>query len=78
MIQAVIARMALSTRSCIERLERDPGYYALFALASANTNAIFVYLAYFPSCNNLGSRCVISCCQQRLFRMLYDDVRAYG
>ncbi len=47
---------------------------ALFALAAADKNALFVYLAYFPS---IAFWCLDGyfLWQERLFRALYDHVR---
>ncbi len=46
---------------------------ALFALAAANTNPLFVYLAYFPSFA-FWSLDAYFLRQERLFRKLYDHV----
>ena len=47
---------------------------ALFALAAANTNPLFVYLAYFPTFM-FWALDAYFLRQERLFRKLYDHVR---
>ncbi len=47
---------------------------ALFALAAAGTNPLFVYLAYFPSFA-FWALDAYFLRQERLFRKLYDHVR---
>ena len=47
---------------------------ALFALAAANTNPLFVYLAYFPTFM-FWALDAYFLRQGRLFRKLYDHVR---
>jgi len=72
MIQAVISRMSVNSFQL-------KGWSvvlisALFALAAANSKALFVYLAYFPSV----AFWVLDAYflrQERLFRKLYDHVR---
>ena len=73
MIQAVIARMA--GNSFLIKGWSVTLVAALFALAAANTNALFVYLAYFPSFM-FWALDAYFLRQERLFRKLYDDVRA--
>ena len=73
MIQAVIARMA--GNSFLIKGRSVTPVAALFALAAANTNALFVYLAYFPSFM-FWALDAYFLRQERLFRKLYDDVRA--
>jgi len=48
---------------------------ALFALAAKDTNTLFIYLAYFPA---ISFWCLDAyfVWQERLFRALYDHVRA--
>ena len=48
---------------------------ALFALAAAGTNPLFVYLAYFPGFA-FWALDAYFLRQERLFRKLYDHVRA--
>ena len=47
---------------------------ALFALAAANTNELFVYLAYFPAFM-FWALDAYFLRQERLFRKVYDHVR---
>ena len=49
---------------------------ALFALAAANTNEQFVYLAYFPAFM-FWALDAYFLRQERLFRKLYDHVRGW-
>ena len=72
MIQAVIARMASNSF-------RIKGWSvtlvaALFALAAAGTNELFVYLAYFPAFM-FWALDAYFLRQERLFRELWDHVR---
>ena len=72
MIQAVITRMA--GNSFLVKGWSVTLVAALFALAAANTDELFVYLAYFPAFMfwTLDSHFLR---QERLFRELYDHVR---
>lgn len=72
MIQAVIARMASNSF-------RIKGWSvtlvaALFALAAAGTNELFVYLAYFPAFM-FWALDAYFLRQEQLFRELWDHVR---
>jgi len=72
MLQGVIARM--STNSFLLKGWSVLIVSALFALAAGDTNAMFVYLAYFPAV----AFWVLDgyfLKQERLFRKLYDQVR---
>ena len=72
MVQAVVTRMA--GNSFLIKGWSVTLVAALFALAAANTNPLFVYLAYFPTFMfwALDAYCMR---QERLFRKLYDHVR---
>ena len=72
MIQAVITRMA--GNSFLIKGWSVMLVAALFALAAANTNALFVYLAYFPAFM-FWALDAYFLRQERLFRKLYDCVR---
>ncbi len=72
MIQAVIARMA--GNSFFIKGWSVTLVAALFALAAANTNELFVYLAYFPAFM-FWALDAYFLRQERLFRKLYDSVR---
>ena len=72
MIQAVITRMA--GNSFLIKGWSVVLIAALFALAAANTNALFVYLAYFPAFM-FWALDAYFLRQERLFRKLYDYVR---
>jgi hypothetical protein len=72
MLQTVIARMA--GNSFLLKAWSVTLVSALFALAAANANIYFVYLAYFP----VVAFWVLDgyfLRQERLFRALYDRVR---
>ena len=73
MIQAVITRMA--GNSFMIKGWSVMLVAALFALAAANTNELFVYLAYFPAFM-FWALDAYFLRQERLFRELYDHVRA--
>lgn len=73
MIQAVITRMA--GNSFMIKGWSVTLVAALFALAAANTNELFVYLAYFPAFM-FWALDAYFLRQERLFRKLYDHVRA--
>jgi len=72
MIQAVIARMA--GNSFFIKGWSVTLVAALFALAAANTNELFVYLAYFPAFM-FWPLDAYFLRQERLFQKLYDHVR---
>ena len=72
MIQAVITRMA--GNSFMIKGWSVTLVAALFALAAANTNELFVYLAYFPAFM-FWALDAYFLRQERLFRELYDHVR---
>ena len=72
MIQAVITRMA--GNSFLIKGWSITLVAALFALAAANTNELFVYLAYFPTFM-FWALDAYFLRQERLFRKLYDHVR---
>ena len=72
MIQAVITRMA--GNSFLIKGWSVTLVAALFALAAANTNELFVYLAYFPAFM-FWVLDAYFLRQERLFRKLYDHVR---
>ncbi len=72
MIQAVITRMARN--SFLIKGWSVTLVAALFALAAANTNELFVYLAYFPAFM-FWALDAYFLRQERLFRKLYDHVR---
>ena len=72
MIQAVITRMA-SNSFLIKRWSVTL-VAALFALTAANTNELFVYVAYFPTFMFWGLDAYFLR-QELLFRELYDHVR---
>jgi len=72
MIQAIINRM--SVNSFLLKGWSVVLVSALFALAASGSNALFVYLAYFPAV----AFWVLDgyfLWQERLFRKLYDSVR---
>ena len=71
-IQAVITRMA--GNSFLIKGWSVTLVAALFALAAANTNGLFVYLAYFPAFM-FWALDAYFLRQERLFRKLYDHVR---
>lgn len=72
MIQAIITRMA--GNSFFIKGWSVTIVAALFALAAAGTNDLFVYLAYFPAFM-FWSLDAYFLRQERLFRKLYDHVR---
>ena len=72
MIQRVITRMA--GNSFLIKGWSVTLVVALFALAAANTNELFVYLAYFPAFM-FWALDAYFLRQERLFRKLYDHVR---
>jgi len=72
MIQAVITRMA--GNSFFIKGWGVTLVAGLFALAAANTNELFVYLAYFPAFM-FWTLDAYFLRQERLFRKLYDHVR---
>ncbi len=72
MIQTVITRMA--GNSFFIKGWSVTLVAALFALAAANTNELFVYLAYFPAFM-FWALDAYFLRQERLFRKLYDSVR---
>ena len=72
MIQAVITRMA--GNSFLIKGWSVTLVAALFAIAAANTNELFVYLAYFPAFM-FWALDAYFLRQERLFRKLYDHVR---
>jgi len=72
MIQAIIIRMAGS--SFMLKGWSVTLVAALFALAAADTNQAYVYLAYFPAFMFWGLDAYFLR-QERLFRALYDHVR---
>lgn len=72
MIQAVITRMA--GNSFMIKGWSVTLVAALFALAAANTNELFVYLAYFPAFM-FWALDAYFLRQERLFQKLYDHVR---
>ena len=72
MIQAVITRMA--GNSFLIKGWSITLVAALFALAAANTNGLFIYLAYFPTFM-FWALDAYFLRQARLFRKLYDHVR---
>ena len=72
MIQAVVTRMA--GNSFLIKGWSVTLVAALFALAAANTNELFVYLAYFPAFM-FWALDAYFLRQERLFRKLYDHVR---
>ena len=72
MVQAVVTRMA--GNSFLIKGWSVTLVAALFALAAANTNPLFVYLAYFPTFM-FWALDAYSMRQERLFRKLYDHVR---
>ena len=71
-VQAVIARMA--GNSFLIKGWSITLVVALFALAAAGTNPLFVYLAYFPAFMFWGLDAYFLR-QERLFRRLWDHVR---
>ena len=73
MIQAVITRLA-GNSFMIKRWSVTL-VAALFALAAASTNVLFVCLAYFPVFM-FWALDAYFLRQERLFRKLYDDVRS--
>ena len=72
MVQAVITRMA--GNSFLIKGWSVTLVAALFAIAAANTNTLFVYLAYFPTFM-FWALDAYFLRQERLFRKLYDHVR---
>ena len=72
MIQAVVTRMA--GNSFLIKGWSITLVAALFALAAANTNELFIYLAYFPTFM-FWALDAYFLRQERLFRKLYDHVR---
>lgn len=72
MIQAIITRMA--GNSFVIKGWSITLVAALFALGAANTEGLFVYLAYFPAFM-FWSLDAYFLRQEKLFRMLYDHVR---
>ena len=72
MIQAVVNRM--SVNSFLLKGWSVVLISALFALAAADSQALFVYLAYFPSIA-FWMLDAYFLRQERLFRKLYDRVR---
>ena len=72
MVQAVITRMA--GNSFLIKGWSVTLVAALFALAAAHTNPLFVYLAYFPTFM-FWALDAYFLRQERLFRKLYDYVR---
>ena len=72
MIQGVIARMA--SNSFLLKRWSVTLVAALFALAAANANVLFVYLACFPTFM-FWALDAYFLRQERLFRRLYDEVR---
>ena len=72
MIQAAITRMA--GNSFLIKGWSVTLVVALFALAAANTNELFVHLAYFPTFM-FWALDAYFLHQERLFRELYDHVR---
>ena len=75
MIQAVITRMA--GNSFLIKGWSVTLVAALFALAAADTNEFFVYLAYFPAFM-FWALDAYFLRQERLFRKVYDHVRELG
>ncbi len=72
MIQAVITRMA--GNSLMVKVWTVTLVAALFALAAADTNGFFVYVAYLPAVM-FWALDAYFLRQERLFRKLYDQVR---
>ena len=72
MIQAVITRMA--SNSFLIKGWSITLVAALFALAAAGTNELFVYLAYFPAFM-FWALDAYFLRQEKLFRELWDHVR---
>ena len=72
MIQAIVNRM--SVNSFLLKGWSVVLISALFALAAANSQALFVYLAYFPAIA-FWMLDAYFLRQERLFRKLYDRVR---
>ena len=72
MIQAVVTRM--SVNSFLLKGWSVVLISALFALAAGNSQALFVYLAYFPAVA-FWMLDAYFLRQERLFRKLYDRVR---
>ena len=75
MIQAVITRMA--SNSFLIKGWSVTLVAALFALAAAGTNELFVYLAYFPAFM-FWALDAYFLRQEGLFRRLWDHVREEG
>lgn len=73
MVQGIISRMA--GNSFLTKGWSVTLVAALFALAAADTKPDFVYLAYFPAAS-FWSLDAFFLWQERLFRKLYDHVRA--
>jgi len=74
MIQAIINRM--SVNSFLLKGWSVVLISALFALAAGDSQALFVYLAYFPAIAFWGLDAYFLR-QERLFRRLYDRVRQF-
>ena len=72
MIQSVITRMG--SNSFLLKGWSVTLIAALFALAAAKTNPLFIYLAYFPSIS-FWSLDAYFLRQERLFRKLYEHVK---
>lgn len=72
MVQAVITRMA--SNSLLIKAWSITLVTALFALAAAGTNPLFVYVAYFPAFM-FWALDAYFLRQERLFRKLWDHVR---
>jgi hypothetical protein len=72
MVQAIINRM--SVNSFLLKGWSVVLISALFALAAGDSQALFVYLAYFPAIAFWGLDAYFLR-QERLFRKLYDRVR---
>jgi hypothetical protein len=72
MIQAVVTRMARN--SFLIKGWTVTLVAALFALGAADTNALFVYVAYFPAFMFWALDAYFQR-QEHLFRKLYDHVR---
>ncbi len=75
MIQAVITRMA--GNSFLVKGWTVTLVAALFALAAADANRFFIYVAYLPAVM-FWSLDAYFLRQERLFRKLYDQVREAG
>lgn len=73
LIHAVIVRMSLN--SFLSKVLTITISTALFALAAASTKAIFVFTSLFPAIAFWGLD-AYSLWEERLYRTLYDSVRA--